>query len=82
MAKPRTSLAVADLTQPKRGPGRPRKATIERKQATTLRLPPDYLHRLRIAAAIRQTTSVALIQLALDEWFRRNPLPSGVMQQD
>jgi len=29
------------------------------KQATTLRLPPNYLRRLRIMAAVRDTTSVA-----------------------
>jgi len=66
----------------KRGRGRPRKEIVDQKQATTLRLPPDYLRRLRIAAAIRGTTSVAIIQQAIDGWFERNPLPAGVLVGD
>jgi hypothetical protein len=45
------------------------------KQATTLRLPPNYVRRLRITAAVRDTTSVALVT-ALDRWFEKSPFPT------
>ena len=45
-------------------------------QATTLRLPPNYLRRLRIMAAVRDTTSVALVTEALDRWFEKNRFPT------
>jgi len=47
-------------------------------KAQTLRLPPEYWRRLRIAAAIQDASQVAIVQKALDDWFSRNPLPPGL----
>jgi transposase len=77
MAK-RPNLASVDLIdQPRRRPGRPRVENPESRRAQTLRLPDEYWHRLRISAALRKTTGVAIVRQALDDWFQRYPLPPG-----
>jgi hypothetical protein len=73
MAK-RPNLSSVDLTGTQRPPTEP----ARNSKAQTLRLPPEYWRRLRIAAAIQDTSQIAIVQKALDDWFERNPLPSGL----
>jgi len=75
MAK-RPNLGTVDPTR-RRGGEPPREHAAGRK-AQTLRLPPEYWRRLRIAAALKDTTQVAIVVEALDAWFAKNPLPAGV----
>jgi hypothetical protein len=81
MAKrPNLAVAAGDLTEAEpRKRGRPRNAEPGRKgQATTMRLEPETIHRLRIAAAINKTTSQKIIEEAVADWFKRHPLPPGI----
>jgi len=48
------------------------------RKAQTLRLPPQYWRKLRIAAAVMETSQVAIAQQALNEWFARHPLPTDL----
>jgi hypothetical protein len=41
------------------------------KAAQTLRLPAEYWYRVRVLAALRRTTMVGLVQLSLDELFKK-----------
>ena len=74
MAK-RTSLATVDL----KGAGKPAKADKAPKtengevdlQAQTLRLPRRYWEDARVVAAMRRTTRVGVVQLALDEFLEQ-----------
>lgn len=79
MAK-RPNLAAVDLkagSKPAAGNAAPKEHARGRK-AQTLRLPPEYWRKLRIAAAIRDTSQIAIVQQALDQWFERNPLPENL----
>jgi hypothetical protein len=42
------------------------------KRAGTIRLPPEDWRRLRIMAAVRDTSMLEIVHLALTEWFERN----------
>jgi len=75
MAK-RPNLAAVDLTR--RAGGEPPREHAPGRKAQTLRLPPEYWRKLRIAAALQDTTQVAIVTQALDAWFLKNPLPAGV----
>jgi hypothetical protein len=77
MAKRGPGLAAVDLKTPG-GRTAPPKEHARGKRASTLRLPPEQWRQLRIAAAIRNTSSQALVQLAVAEWFQRNPLPDNL----
>ncbi len=72
-AQPSPAPAVGPL---KHGPGRPRRT--EPTTASTLRLPPEYWRRCRIAAAIHETRVVGIVQRALDEWFQHHPLAQEI----
>jgi hypothetical protein len=65
----RTSLAAVNL----KDTGQPAAATArdDGKEAQTLRLPAEYWHRARVLAAMRRTTMVGLVQLGLDEVFKK-----------
>ena len=76
MAKRGPNLATVDLKAAR--PAAPPKEHARGKRASTLRLPPEQWRQLRIAAAIRNTSSQALVQLAVAEWFARNPLPANL----
>jgi hypothetical protein len=72
----RTSLATVDLTgndDTSQGHGPARNS-----KAQTLRLPPHYWRYLRIKAALQDTSQVAILQQALDELMKREPLPPGI----
>lgn len=75
MAK-RPNLAALNLSS-RASADQPREHAAGRK-AQTLRLPPEYWRKLRIAAALRDTTQVEIVTQALDAWFAKNPLPAGV----
>jgi hypothetical protein len=76
MAKRGPGLATVDLKTPG-GSTAPAKEHARGKRASTLRLPPEQWRQLRLAAALRNTSSQALVQLAVAEWFERNPLPDN-----
>ena len=64
----RPNLAAVDLKEDGRRP------VVERddgKSAQTMRLPPEYWRRLRVLAAMRDTTMVGLVQVSLDELFKK-----------
>jgi hypothetical protein len=77
MAKRGPGLAAVNLKEAASPPAAP-KEHARGKKASTLRLPPEQWRQLRIAAAIRGTSSQALVQLAVAEWFERNPLPANL----
>jgi hypothetical protein len=77
MAKRGPGLAAVNLKEVASPPAPP-KEHARGKKASTLRLPPEQWRQLRIAAAIRGTSSQALVQLAVAEWFERNPLPASL----
>jgi hypothetical protein len=82
MAK-RPNLAAVDLTPTKRigrPPKLPGSPEPDRggKKAGTVRLPPEDWRRLRVQAALLDTSQLELVHRALHEWFERNPLPPGV----
>jgi hypothetical protein len=64
----------------RRGPGRPRKDPNDKSpvEVSTVKLPADYLRRLRILAAVRGNSTTRLAEQAVEEWFKRNPLPKGL----
>jgi hypothetical protein len=64
----RPNLAAVDL---KKEPGKAASKERPGMRAQTLRLPADYWFRLRVLAALRQTTMVELVQQALDEAFKK-----------
>jgi hypothetical protein len=72
----RPNLSAVDL----KDTGKPAAAKehARGRKAQTLRLPPEYWRRLRIAAAVLDTSQIAIVQQALDDWFARNPLPSNL----
>jgi hypothetical protein len=72
----RPNLAAIDLKNPSKQP--PPDADRGRKRASTLRLPPETWHRLRILAAVRNTSQLAIVEEALTQYFARNPLPDGL----
>jgi hypothetical protein len=78
-------MATRALTKPavppqRRSPGRPRKDPNDKSpvQVSTVKLPADYLHRLRILAAVRGSSTTRLVEQAVEQWFKRNPLPKGL----
>jgi hypothetical protein len=82
----RPSRAAVDLTaSPKRPVGRPRKPADAPepdrggKRAGTIRLPPEDWRRLRIMAAVRDTSMLEIVHLALTEWFERNQWPPKLL---
>ena len=77
MAKRGPNLATVNLKSTGSSSA-PKKEHARGKRASTLRLPPEQWRQLRIAAAIRDTSSQALVQLAVAEWFQRNPLPNNL----
>jgi hypothetical protein len=77
MAKRGPGLAIVDLKAASGTPA-PKKEHARGKRASTLRLPPEQWRQLRIAAALRNTSSQALVQLAVAEFFERNPLPDNL----
>jgi predicted HicB family RNase H-like nuclease len=76
MAK-RPNLSAVDLKDTSTQRAAPAEPARNSK-AQTLRLPPEYWRRLRIAAAIADTSQISIVQKALDDWFKHNPLPSGL----
>jgi hypothetical protein len=63
----RTSLAAVNL----KDTGQPAPPRDDGKEAQTLRLPAEYWHRTRVLAAMRRTTMVGLVQIGLDEVFKK-----------
>lgn len=63
----RPNLAALDLKEVGK---RPPEERDDGKAAQTLRLPPEYWRRLRVLAAMRDTTMVGLVQVSLDEFFK------------
>jgi hypothetical protein len=63
----RPNLAAVDLKESVR----PAQTRDDGKEAQTLRLPAEYWHRARILAAMRRTTMVGLVQIGLDEVFKK-----------
>ena len=64
----RPNLAAVDLKEDTKQPAQNRD---DGKEAQTLRLPAEYWHRARILAAMRRTTMVGLVQIGLDEVFKK-----------
>jgi predicted HicB family RNase H-like nuclease len=69
-----SAVDLKDTSTQRPAPAEPARTS----KAQTLRLPPEYWRRLRIAAAIQDTSQIAIVQKALDDWFARNPLPPGL----
>jgi hypothetical protein len=63
----RPNLAAVDLKER----AKPAQTRDDGKEAQTLRLPAEYWHRARIVAAMRRTTMVGLVQIGLDEVFKK-----------
>jgi hypothetical protein len=63
----RPNLAAVDLKEN----AKPAQTRDDGKEAQTLRLPAEYWHRARILAAMRRTTMVGLVQIGLDEVFKK-----------
>jgi hypothetical protein len=68
-AKPARHLQPAAARQREHANGR---------TANTLRLPAEVWKRLRIAAVINDTSQAEIVIEALNEWFRKRPLPGGL----
>jgi hypothetical protein len=64
----RPNLAAVDLKESAKPAAQTRD---DGKEAQTLRLPAEYWHRARILAAMRRTTMVGLVQIGLDEVFKK-----------
>jgi hypothetical protein len=63
----RPNLAAVDL----KDTGKPADERDDGKTAQTMRLPSEYWRRLRVLAAMRDTTMVGLVQVSLDELFKK-----------
>ena len=67
----RPNLAALDLKDAAKGRPDPAEERDDGKTAQTMRLPPEYWRRLRVLAAMRDTTMVGLVQVSLDELFKK-----------